>query len=162
MLSLFLEELGIYTKRIPGELEKLNDELFFKWKLLKMLLVRDVLGYMMPFVVNAGRCSFYELVDNAFSGFFNGTLQDDAGMEGTLRHKIRAFIIMRSKTPSLCSNKCCFSFIPTIITFDKVLLFVIENECNEPFKAKNYCTDKKIFDEWYEKRVFGNHTITFS
>jgi len=151
MFTLFLKELGLPTKNIPPEFVQLNEYLFCKWKLLKVLMIRDILEYMMSFIVRLGRDSYYELVDDIFSSFSSRTQIYGNNHVITIEHKVAALIDMCLYVPYFCSDKCCFRFYETKHCLRKGVtgIYINKNGCRMPYSFDSCHEETDIFDKWY-------------
>jgi len=165
MIALFLKELCIKypSGRLPSEFIILDEELYAKWKLLRELIIKDVFEYMVPFVVESGRNTFYECVNNTFSAFSNHTLMNERGYRIDINHKITALVKMHSIAPNLCSDCCCFCFPRTAYCLRNRIpaLYIRKHNCNKAFTFGFLKHETGTFDKWYSKREFGNYNIEF-
>jgi len=164
MISLFMLELSLPTANVPPAFSELDDELFNKWKLLKTIVIKDVLTHMTPFVVDTSRVSFYELINSTFLLFRNSeppVLRKSDRKNLTISQKAMVLTILHTEVPKICNSKCCFHF-KGLGKFSEVYVMFSKNKCTEiGFTSKYSYIAKDIFDKWYGKKSFGDYTIIF-
>jgi len=150
MIKYYLSELGIYEESLPKIFNNYEEILFQRWRTLSYFLVKDVLTYMSPFILQVERVTFRKSVmDKLF------TLLDSWGclyLHFSIEEAALALISFYTQTPEICVNSCCFLFDTSNIKSSRRMSFLIcSNTCGEQRFRRDPNSMTK-FDAWVRSK----------
>jgi len=152
MIRFYLAKLGIHDGVLPSVFTKYDEALFFKWIMLKQFVYKDVLEYMVPFIMNAEQESFHKMIDDEFSSFCSSKNCNQKSRNTKERALFLITINDTTQIPYVCINRCCFSFSTKQIEF-----FIRNYGCCEHISA-NIITKIK-FDKWLSDKPNGKYVL---
>jgi len=147
MLNFYLSEFGIHVDAFPTEFTKYEERAISKWTTLKHLVYKDVLKYMIPFILESERESFCKFINSEFSTFCCSHKCDYNYI--SCKNKTLALLVLHAQVPETCKRYCCFRFhLSPLMSSSKRKVCVLSNGCGEYFSKSACDTTEMMFNKW--------------